>query len=113
MVRIIKKLLYDNKKAWHSQLKFALWAYRVSNKKSIGTSPFHLVYCTDVVFPTSLGSSIMKFLQEQEVEQESMQRRISQLVEVQQIKEGILDKTQIFQDKMKNFFDKRVKIDDF
>ena len=42
-----------------------------------------------------------------------MQRRINDLVEVQQIREGILDKTQIFQDKMKKFFDKRVKIDDF
>jgi transposase InsO family protein len=52
LVRIIKKLLQDNKKAWHSKLKFALRAYRVSIKKYSGTSPFHLVYGTDVVFPS-------------------------------------------------------------
>ena len=40
LVRIIKKLLEDNKKAWHAKLEFALWAYRVSTKNSIGTSPF-------------------------------------------------------------------------
>ena len=40
LVRIIKKLLQDNKKDWHAQLKFALWEDRVSTKKSIGTSPF-------------------------------------------------------------------------
>lgn len=64
LVSIIKKLLQNNKKAWHSQLKFALWADRVSTKKSIGTSPYQLVYGTDVVFPISLGAPVMKFLQE-------------------------------------------------
>lgn len=113
LVRIIKKLLQNNKRAWHSQLKFALWADRVSTKKSIGKSPFQLVYGTDEVFLVALGSPVMKFLQEQEAEPNSMQRRINQLVEVQQIREGIMDKTQIFQEKMKNLFDKRVKIDDF
>ena len=40
LIRIIKKLLEDNKKAWNAKLKFALWEDRVSTKKSIGTSPF-------------------------------------------------------------------------
>ena len=62
LVRIIKKLLQDNKKAWHAKLKFALWVDRVSTKKSIGTSPFQLVYGTDVIFLASLGSPVMKFL---------------------------------------------------
>ena len=62
LVRIIKKLLQDKKKAWHAKLKFALWEDRVSTKNSIGTSPFQLVYGTDVIFPTSLGAPTMKFL---------------------------------------------------
>ena len=65
LVRIIKKLLEDNKRAWHSKLKFALWEDMVSNKKSIGTSPFQLVYVTDVIFLTSQGAPVMKFLQDQ------------------------------------------------
>ena len=113
LVRIIKKLLQDNKKAWHTKLKFALWADRVSAKRSIGTSPFQLVYGTDVVFPVSLGTPVRKFLQEQDVESNSMQRRINQLVEVRQIREGVFDKNQIFQDKMKNIFDRRTNLDDF
>ena len=40
LIRIIKKLLEENKKAWNAKLKFALWAERVSRKKSIGTSTF-------------------------------------------------------------------------
>jgi hypothetical protein len=35
------------------------------------------------------------------------------LVEVQQIREGVLDKAQIFQDKMKKIFDKGAKPNDF
>ena len=53
LVRIIKKLLEDNKKAWNAKLKFALWEDRVSTKKSIGTSPFQLVYGIDAIFPAS------------------------------------------------------------
>lgn len=84
----------------------------MSTKKYIGTSPFQLVYGTDVVFPASLGAPVMKILQEKEAEPKPMQRRINQLVDVQQIREGILDKTQIFQNKMK-IFDRRVKTYDF
>ena len=82
LVRIIKKLLEDDKKAWHAKLKFSLLEDRVSTKKSIGTSLFQLVYGTDVILPTYLGAPVMKFLQEQGTESNPIQRRINQLVEV-------------------------------
>ena len=53
-MNIIKKMLEANKRNWHRKLINALWADRVSSKKSIGMSPFELVYGTDAVFPTSL-----------------------------------------------------------
>ena len=62
LIRIIKKLLEDNKRAWHSKMKFALWVDRVSTKKSIGTSPFQLVYGIDVIFAIFVGVPMMKFL---------------------------------------------------
>jgi hypothetical protein len=40
MARIIKRLLQDNKKAWHKNIIYALWVDRVTTKKSISTSPF-------------------------------------------------------------------------
>jgi len=63
LIRIIKKLLEDNKKDWDSKLKYALWADRVTIKKSTGNSPFKLVYGTDVVFPIQLTLPVAKFLQ--------------------------------------------------
>ena len=85
----------------------------VSTKKSIGTSPFQLVYGTDVIFPTSLGAPVMKFLQEEDIESNPIQRRINQLVEVKQIKEEVFGISQIFQDKMRRIFDRKSKPNDF
>jgi hypothetical protein len=65
LIRIIKKLLAENKKSWDYKLKYSLWADRISTKNSLGTSPFHLVYGVDVVFPTQLGLPVLKFLQEE------------------------------------------------
>jgi hypothetical protein len=42
LIKIIKILLEDNKKAWDSKLKFSLWADRVTTKRSLGISPFQL-----------------------------------------------------------------------
>jgi transposase InsO family protein len=76
LIRIIKRLLEDNKKAWHSRLKFSLWADRVTTKRSIGISPFQLVYGTEVVFPSHLAIPVEKFLQDHQEEPDDMIRRI-------------------------------------
>jgi len=64
LVNIIKKLLEINKKSWNKRLVHVLWADRISQKKSIGMSPFELVYGVDTVFPTSLAALVVKLLQE-------------------------------------------------
>jgi len=68
MVGIIKKLLEENKRAWDSELKYALWIDRVSKKREIETSPFQLVYGMEAVFPVQISLLAVKFLQEIEVE---------------------------------------------
>ena len=77
LVRIIKKLLEDNKKAWHTKLKYALWADRISTKRAIGMLPFQLVYGAKVIFPTSLGVWVMKLLRDPLDEPNPIQRRIN------------------------------------
>ena len=51
LVTIIRKLMDNNQKSWDSKLKFSLWADRVNDKRSIGTSPIKLVYGTESIFP--------------------------------------------------------------
>ena len=87
----MKILLEDNKRAWDSKFKFSLWVDRVTMKKSLGTSPFQLVYGAKVVFPTQLALPMAKFVQDYEGEADHMIRRIHQIVEVQQIREQVRD----------------------
>jgi len=68
MVNIIKNLLQENKKTWHKKLIYALWAHRVNTKKSIGISPFQLVYGTYAIFISSLINQVMNLLQEVDAE---------------------------------------------
>ena len=93
----IKKLLEDNKKSWHIKLVHAIWANRLTSKKSIGMSPYQLVYGADAIFPTSLGVSLMKLIQEAQSEENDMLRRINQQV----------------QQNIKKLFDKITKANDF
>ena len=44
LIRIIKQTIEQNHKNWHKALLFALWANRITQKASIGISPFLLVY---------------------------------------------------------------------
>ena len=113
LVRIIKKLLEDNKRSWDSKLKFALWADRVTTKKSTGNSPFKLGYGTEVVFPIQLILPIAKFLQEEQNEEDDMAKRITDLVEVHKIKDQLIERSAAHQKRVKEAFDRKAKMDNF
>ena len=66
-------------------MKYALWDDIIITKRAIGMSPFLLVYGAEVVFPASLGVSVMKLLHEQEEEPNHMQRRINQIIELNEM----------------------------
>ena len=106
-------MLEENKKNWHKKLINALWADRLTTKKSIGTSPYELVYGIEAVFPSSLGVPVMKLLQEAQVEPNDIQRRINQTINLQQTREEVYQRSQILQEKLKKIFDKRTKAEDF
>jgi ribonuclease HI len=109
LINIIKKVLKENKKSWHLHLKYALWANRIGTKKSIGTSPFQMVYGTDVVLPIKLALPVIKLWQDQNEEPNPLTRRINQLIEVQQHRDVIDEKMQKYQDNMKLLFDRKAK----
>ena len=92
LVRIIKKLLEDNKKAWHTKLKYALWAGRIRTKRAIGMLPFQLVYGVEVIFPASLGVPVMKLLRDPLDQPNPIQRRISQIIELNEVRDKAYDK---------------------
>ena len=82
-------------------------------KKSTGNSPFKLVYGTEAVFPIQLTLPVAKFLQEKQVEEECMARRITDLVEIHQIREQLVEKPAAHQRMIKEAFDKKAKTNNF
>jgi hypothetical protein len=113
LITIIKKVLTENKKAWHVHLKYALWVNWIGTKKSIRMSPFQMVYGTDVVLPINLALSVMKLWQDSKEEPNDVTRRINQLIEVQQNRVEVDEKLQKYQDNMKTLFDKKAKDREF
>jgi hypothetical protein len=113
LIKIIKRLLEDNKKAWDSKLKFSLWDDRVRTKISLSISPFQLVYGTKEVFPSQLALPMDKFFQDCHGEPDDMIRRIHQLVEFQKTREQVMDRAYDRQQKIKQAFDRKSSKDDF
>eukprot|EP00253_Pinus_taeda_P024713 PITA_24713 len=113
LVNIIKKMLDINKKSWHKKLVNALWADRVSQKKSIGMSPFEIVYGVDAVFPTSLSVPVAKLIQETGEDMDPMQRRISQMVHLQQTREEVIQNSLKLQERIKKIYDKKARSENF
>jgi hypothetical protein len=105
--------LEDNKRAWDSKLKFSLWVDQVTTKKSLGTLPFQLVYGIEAVFPTQLALPVAKLFQDHEGEPDHMVRRTHQVVEVQQIREQVMDIAHSHQQKINHAFDRKVRKEEF
>eukprot|EP00253_Pinus_taeda_P020958 PITA_20958 len=93
LINIIKKVLEENKKNWHKKLVNALWADRLTIKRSIGTSPYELVYGLEAVFPSSLGVPMIKLMQEIQAKPNDIQRRINQTIHLQQTREEVYHRT--------------------
>eukprot|EP00253_Pinus_taeda_P032933 PITA_32933 len=113
LIRIIKNLLDDNKKNWDSKLKYALWADRVTIKRSTGNSPFNLVYGTEAIFPIQLTLPVAKFLQTEQNEEEEVARRITDLAKIHHIREPLVEKAAAHRKKIKEAFDRNTKADNF
>jgi hypothetical protein len=113
LISIIKKVLSENKKSWHVHLKYALWANRIGTKNSIGTSPFQMVYGTDVVLPINLALPVMKLWQDEKEKPNPVTRSINQLIEVQQHRAEVDERLQKYQDDMKVLFDRKAKDKNF
>ena len=67
----------------------------------------------DAVFPSSVGVPVMNIIQESQVEINDIQRKINQIIHLQQTREEVYKKSQVIHDKIKKIFDKRSKEDDF
>eukprot|EP00253_Pinus_taeda_P029494 PITA_29494 len=88
LIKIIKRTIEQNHKNWHKSLIFALWADKITQKASIGSSPFKLVYGKEVVLPTNLilpSLALVQFIEESP--SSSLQLRHDQILKLEEERE--------------------------
>jgi len=44
LIKILKRIIYDKPRQWHTLLTYALWADRTTTKSSTSHNPFQLLY---------------------------------------------------------------------
>jgi hypothetical protein len=54
MIKILKKIINDKPRQWHTLLTFSLWEDHTTTKTNTGLTPFQLVYGQEVVMPIEL-----------------------------------------------------------
>ncbi|KAH9296361.1 hypothetical protein KI387_039949, partial [Taxus chinensis] len=85
LLRIIRRTLDENQRSWHTKLKSALWADRITPKRSTGNSPFKLVYGREAILPMSLELPTLELMKQLELlEFEHMEVRYAELMELQE-----------------------------
>ena len=65
------------------------------------------------MFPTSLAVPVVKLLQEAGSEEDHMQRRINQMIHLQQTREEVFQNTFKLQERIKKIYDRKAKTEKF
>ncbi|XP_057853707.2 uncharacterized protein LOC131063789 [Cryptomeria japonica] len=93
LLRIIKRTMEGNQRAWHTKLKLALSADRITPKRSTGMSPYMLVYGKEARLPISLELPTLDLVNQLDmIEEEPMTTRLAQLIELEEVRNDAMKK---------------------
>jgi len=107
--KIIQKMVVTYKD-WHEMLPFALHGYRTSVRTSTGATPFSLVYGMEAVLPFEVKIPSLRVLMETKLEEvEWVQARYDQLNLIDEKRLVAICHGQLYQNRMKKAFDKKVR----
>lgn len=107
--KIIQKMVVTYK-YWHEMLPFALHGYRTSVRTSTGATPFSLVYGMEAVLPIEVEIPSMRVLMEAKLtDVDWIQSRYDQLNLIEEKRLTAMCHGQLYQQRMKKAFDKKVK----
>ncbi|XP_057817160.1 uncharacterized protein LOC131030381 [Cryptomeria japonica] len=87
VLKIIKRMLGNNKKACDSKLNLAIWANRIITENSIGFAPYELVYGKQARLPLNNLLLVYNFVTQEQLEDINfMNDRLTQLAELDEIR---------------------------
>nr|XP_033514017.1 uncharacterized protein LOC117278646 [Nicotiana tomentosiformis] len=107
--RILRKIV-DNHRKWHEKLSFALLSYQTTMRTSTGATPYMLVYGTEIVISPEIKIPSLRVIQEANLDDaEWIQVRQEQLMIIDEKRMDAVCHAQLYQNRMDNAFNKRVK----
>ena len=107
--RILQKMV-KTYKDWHEMLPFALHGYRTAVRTSTGATPFSLVYGMEAVLPVEVEIPSLRVLMETKLEEaEWIRARFDQLNLIEEKRMTALCHGQLYQQRLKRAFDKKVR----
>ena len=113
MVRILKRMVGENKRSWDNELKYALWVDRTTVKRITVKSPFELVYGQDCRLPINLQIPVYELLHQCTSNQQAMQAKIDKLVELDERRREAFHRTVTEQERIEGTFDQSTQYDNF
>ena len=105
LIKLLKRMVGENRKSWDTELKYALLADRTTVKRIIGKSPFELEYGKHCRLPINLQIPVYELLQQCSFDQEAMQLKMDKLVELDETKRESFNRMVIEQERIKGTFD--------
>ena len=108
ILKIIKRMLDNNKRTWDSKLNLALWVDRIMVKKSTCFSPFNLVYEKEAKLSLNNLLPIYKFVTEKQLEDVNfMENRLNALIELDEVRRLAQEQNISKQQQVKFLHDKK------
>ena len=85
LIKIIKRTIEDNQRCWHQNLRTNLWVDRITPKRSIGNSPFMLLYGREARISILLEFPALELAHQLElIEDDAMTVRMAELMELEE-----------------------------
>lgn len=112
LVGTLVKWCQKNKKCWQLHLGPALWADRITTKRTTGMTPFRMLYGREAVLPIEMQieTFAMVNLSTQWSTEELLEARLTQLLQQTEEHEAIKARLRKYKKKMKKYFDKKKPI---
>jgi transposase InsO family protein len=85
LVKILKKIIDDKPRQWHTLLTYALWTDRTTTKYSTSHTPFQLLYGQEAIIPIELElTSLQLTLQVEELNMTYISQTINPLLSLEE-----------------------------
>lgn len=107
LLRILRWMVEDNSRMWHTLIDQALWVDRMMVKFATKASPYLLVYSLRARLPIHIEYPALRVLQQYSDNIKPLQVRMNELLNLEETREKSYAKSMKRQEVIKRWFDKK------